>query len=330
MAENKDNDKAKQLLDESDYEYEKRIYDKQKQKQDELDEKRRAAIEERKKREKEAQKEHERQLAKERIELMKQKSVEVSEEESSDDDTEPEDDDGVSEDSTPSFKKKAENFIYLNKWWLGIAAVVIAVSVFLLYHQFTKKDPDLTVIVISNNKLEFKQKQLEEFFEKYVEDEDGNGYTYVSVITIPLTTKNDNSVEQTNYRSQFLALLHSTEDMLVITDSDTDPYYLEIMDHDLQSKFPRNKYIDENGFCMNMKLIADELEYEDMPNDVHLSIRQPVETVEDSKETALKNYDKNFKYLKKMVEDLTKKAEQTNDPGLKAKEKKTDNSSSAE
>ena len=332
MAEKNENENAKELLDESDYEYEKQIYDEQKQRQAEIERKRRAIIEERKRREKEAKIEHDKQIAKERIELMKLKNG-VSSAQSTvveiENDDEQTDDDNESVQSKSSFKKKADNFFYQNKWWLGIASIVLIVGIFLLYGQLTKKDPDLTVIVIANNDLEFKQDQLGKLFEEYVDDVDGNGYVHVSVIPIPLGKKDEKGVEQTQYRSQFLTLLHSTEDMIVVTDSDTDPYYMEIMDHDLKSKFPGNKYIDENGFSLNMKLVADKLEYENMPNDIHVSIRQDVPTVEDSLETAKKNYDKSFKCLEKMVNDLTKQAEQTNDPGLKAKEKKPVDSSLA-
>lgn len=319
MSDKNEKNKAEQLLDESDYEYEKRIYDQQKQLEAEREEKRRAAMEERKRKQKEAQKEHDRQIARERIELMKAKNSEENSEDGEPSDkqkSEQEDEDTESVEETVPFKKKAENFLYHNKWWLGILAVVLVVGGFIFFNELSRKDADLTIIVISNNGLEFKQQQVEKLFEEYVDDIDGNGYVHVSAIMIPLESGTVKTTEQQEYRSKFLSLLHSTEDMIVITDSKTDPYYTEILDHDLKSKFPGNKYISENGFSLNMKLVADRLEYEDMPNDIYINIRQPVATVEDSAETAQKNYDLNFKYLKKMIEDLTKKAEETNDPGL--------------
>ncbi len=49
-------DKAREILDESDYEYEKKIYEEEKRRQQELEEKKQAAIAARKKRQKEAEK----------------------------------------------------------------------------------------------------------------------------------------------------------------------------------------------------------------------------------------------------------------------------------
>ena len=336
MADKNDKNNSRALLDSEDYEYEKAIYDKEQQQQAELEAKRRAATEERKRREKEAQKEHERQLAKERLELIKQKGANA--EPAKAEENEPVEEDEIenteqSDEQTEtvvkkkSIVKKADNFFYHNKWWIGLSALVIFVAGFILYNELTKKRPDLTVYMIADNDLELRQPLLEEFFEQYVDDVDDNGYVHVEVQIIPLD-RSQNNQNQMDNNTMFLTEIHSTENMLVITDSNTDDYYMEIMDHDLKSKFPDNKYVDERGFSLNMQLVADQLEFEDMPNDVHISIRQAVATVDDSLETAQKNYDRNFGYLKKMIEDLTEKAKETNDQGLKTQPKNKNESSS--
>ena len=323
------------LLDSEDYEYEKEIYDKQKQEQAEIEAKRAALTEERRKREKEAKREHERQLARERIELMKQKSSapadsteDSNKNEQLAENQEPEEiEQEEAADNKKSFSKKADNFFYHNKWWLGMAAIILVIGGFILYNELTRKSADLTVIMIADNGLQYRQDELEEFFEEYAEDTDDNGYTHVSVQIIPLDRSN-NSQTQLDNNSKFLAELQSTDIMLVITDSNTDEYYMDIMDNELKSKFPDNKYIDDKGFSLNMQLIADKLGYEEMPNDIHISIRKPVATVDDTLETAKENYDKNLKYLEKMISDLTQKAKETNDSGLSTLPKSKESSSS--
>ena len=334
MSDTKETKKNSELLDSEDYEYEKKIYDEQKKQEMELEAKRAALREERKKREKEAQRERERQLAKERIELMKHKGEAVNDddkqEESSESESAEEDDDTQDETDTvkkKSFVKKADNFFYHNKWWIGLTVIVLCIGGFILYNELTRKRPDLTVYMIADNDLKQRQQPLEEFFEEYVGDLDGNGYVHVEVQIIPLDRTTNDQTQQDN-NTMFLSAIYSTENMLVITDSNTDDYYMEIMDHDLKSRFPDNKYVDENGFSLNMKLMAEKLDFDHMPNDIHISIRQPVATVEDSLETAQKNYDKNYKILEKMINDLTKQAEETNDPGLTTEPTKKDSSSS--
>ena len=315
------NDKAREILDKSDYEYEKKIYEDEKRRQQELEAKKQAAIAARKKREKEAIKERERQLARERIELMKKKNTEDSTLQESGQEEDAQEAQETAVKLSP--KKKIQNFIYLNKWWLILAGFVVFIAAFIIYHQLQIKKADLTVMMIANNGLTTKEKELEELFEEYVDDSDGNGYVHVNVIVMPLDPPS-NSQDQKDTRSKFLANLYSTESMLVITDTNTEYQYLEIMDHKLSEKFPGNKYVDEIGFSLNMQLVADKIGYKDMPNDVHISIRQPVATVEDSLETAKKNYDTAYKYLEKMIKDLTQKAKDSGDPGLSTPPKKLD------
>ncbi|MBQ8108186.1 MAG: hypothetical protein IJ129_05510, partial [Ruminococcus sp.] len=50
--------------------------------------------------------------------------------------------------------------------------------------------------------------------------------------------------------------------------------------------------------------------------DVHMSIRFPIKTMEYSKKEAKELYDKSFVVFKRIVEDITKRCEEENDPGL--------------
>ena len=62
--------------------------------------------------------------------------------------------------------------------------------------------------------------------------------------------------------------------------------------------------------------LFEELNFENMPNDIHLSMRTPVKTLGDSKETMQENYDKAFKVFKRIVDDMTEKAVEAGDKGL--------------
>ena len=79
---------------------------------------------------------------------------------------------------------------------------------------------------------------------------------------------------------------------------------------------PNNKYVDDMGMSWNMEVMAKELNFENMPNDIHLSMRTPVKTLGDSKETMQENYNKAFKVFKRIVDDMTEKAVEAGDKGL--------------
>ena len=264
---------------------------------------------ERRERERQEEKERERRLAQERIELMKLKSGVIDESESSI----KEEHDQIRE--LHGFEK-VQNFFYHNKVWIIFTIFIIAVAAFIFIDAARREKADLTVLMIANNGLETRQEELEEFFEKYTDDLDGNGYVHVEVIMIPLNSHSDDYQQQNVNSTKFLAQLQGGESILVITDSNTDEEFKSIMTPELPKEFPNNKYVDDMGMSWNMEIMAKELNFENMPNDIHLSMRTPVKTLGDSKETMQENYDKAFKVFKRIVDDMTEKAEEAGDKGL--------------
>ena len=288
------------LEDADDAEYERTLA----QQRREAEERERQVLEqaeaERRERERQEEKERERRLAQERIELMKLKS-------------------GVIDESESSIKEEHDQIRELHgfeKVWIIFAIFIIAVAAFIFIDAARREKADLTVLMIANNGLETRQEELEEFFEKYTDDLDGNGYVHVEVIMIPLNSHSDDYQQQNVNSTKFLAQLQGGESILVITDSNTDEEFKSIMTPELPKEFPNNKYVDDMGMSWNMEIMAKELNFENMPNDIHLSMRAPVKTLGDSKETMQENYDKAFKVFKRIVDDMTEKAVEAGDKGL--------------
>lgn len=311
----------KNLIPDEDFEYEKelarkaRLAEEDKEKEQELEEKERA------KAERERERAREQQLAKERVELMKMKSGVI------------EHSDAISE--TPDTTRKAQgfekvtNFFYHYKIPVIFAVAVIAAVTYMVYDAVTRKKPDLTVIMVANNGLEFRTQELEDFFEKYVDDRNGDGEVYVQVISCPLNP-NSTDMSQTSNQAKALAQLQTADNLFMIVDSNTDPDFLDVLYHDFGKDYPDNKYMTENGLSLNLKLFANEVKYESMPYDVVLGMRAPIKTVQDSKEKMQENFDRDVKVFEAIAEDLAKKAEETGDTGLEtppAKMKKGDSSS---
>ena len=156
------------LEDADDAEYERTLA----QQRREAEERERQVLEqaeaERRERERQEEKERERRLAQERIELMKLKSGVIDESESSI----KEEHDQIRE--LHGFEK-VQNFFYHNKVWIIFTIFIIAVAAFIFIDAARREKADLTVLMIANNGLETRQEELEEFFEKYTDDLDGNG-----------------------------------------------------------------------------------------------------------------------------------------------------------
>lgn len=306
-------DNKENLIPEDDYEYEKALAEKVREER----EKAKAEQAARAEKQKQLEKERDKRIQAEKIELMKLKNgvIEQSDELKEEHDQIPELH-GI---------EKLKNIWYHFKWLIIFIVFIVAVCAYIMYNTMSRTNPDLTVLMLANNGLQYRQEELEQFFEQYTEDINGDGEVSVSVVIAPLDNESKDQVYIAN-QSKVSGMIQAGDAMIMITDSNTDEAIKEIFKTDLSEDFPGNKYITDQGLSLNMKLFAKEVKFENMPNDVLMSIRYPQKTINVSLEKMQEKYDTDFKVFKKITEDLTSRAEQTNDPGLTTEPLKHDTS----
>lgn len=309
-------DNKNNFIPDDDYEYEKQLAEQEKLKREREEAEKAAQIE----RQKQLDKQRDKRIQAEKIELIKLKSGVIEQSESI-----KEEHDQIRE--LHGFEK-ISNFWFHHKIMILFTAFLVLVCAFIFYNTLSKDQPDLTVMMIANNGLAYRQEELEDFFEKYTEDLNGDGKVYVSVLIAPLDNKSHDELMMSN-QSKFFANLQTADCMLFITDSNTDDDIKNLMKSDLNKDFIDNDYITTQGLSLNMKLFAQQIKFENMPNDVILSIRQPVKTINSSLEEMEESYAENFKIFSAIANDLTSQAKETNDPGLTTEPIKKDNSSSS-
>ena len=277
-------DKNERLIPDEDYEYEKHLADIERERREALERAEAEAEAERKAYEKEQRRLRDQQIAADRIELMKLKSGVIEESETIKE---------VHEEARVlTTKEKISNFIYHNKIAI-IFVVFLIVTVTIIVVDMLKRDsPDMRIMMIADNGLAFRKDELEEFFEKYCDDLNGDGKVVVEVMILPINENSRDYQSQQSYNTKYMAELQEGDIIIVITDTNTDPYYTQPLAVDLDTLFPgKEEYFDKLGFKMNFSFLADELKYEEMPNDIHLGMRAPMKTLGDSKEDMQKNFD---------------------------------------
>lgn len=296
-----------ELIPEDDFEYEKKLAEEEREKRAEEQDRFRRREEELKNREKEKQRERDKKIAQDKIELMKLKTGVIDESEE------------IKEEHTEERKlkgfEKIANIWYHDKIWICFGIFIAAVVIFLIVDTVTREKADITVMLIADNGLSLHTDELSELMEKYTPDINGDGKVHVAVMNVPLNDRSTDTMYSTN-SSKFFANLQQGQIIMVITDSDTDPEYQQLMADDLPEQFPDNPYVDEKGLSLNFGFLARELNYDDMPNDIHLCLRRPVTTLDDSLEEMQENYDVNFEIFKAMADSLAEQAELTDDKGL--------------
>ena len=209
-----------ELIPDEDYEYERELADKERKERQQAQ----ASEEERtqmlKKQEREREKQRERELAKERVELMKIKSGVI------------EHSDAISE--TPDETRKPEgfekvtNFFYHYKIPIIFFVCMAIAAAYIIYDAVSRKKPDLTVLLIANNGLEFRTTEIEDFFEDYLDDRNDDGEVYCQVIACPLNS-NSSDMSQTSNQAKFMAQLQTGDNLFVIADSNTDKDFVKII-----------------------------------------------------------------------------------------------------
>ena len=309
------------LLDDEDFEYEKTLAEQAKAAREREEELYLQQLEEQKQREKQREKEREERLKRERLELMKLKSGVISDEEAT-----------IKEEHTEKTqlhgKAWVANFVYHYKFMIIFVVFLIIVTTFIIIDTVRREKADLTVVMIANNGLQTRQEELEEFFEKYTPDFDGNGYVHVDVVICPQGPDTSQVLGQDPNNTKLIAQMQEGKAVLFITDSNTEEDFMMMMTPALAADFPDSKYVDEDGMSWNFGFLAEELRFENMPNDIHLSMRIPVKTLGDTKKTMQENYDKSLEVFGNMLEDLTKRAEEAGDKGLETEPIKYDENSS--
>lgn len=294
----------KNFVPEDDEAYERRLYEEQKAyAMRNSEEYQKAQREAEKKREEERRK----QLAQDRIELMKLKSGVIEESETI------KEEEKVVRVLTP--KEKISNFFYHYKIPLIFATAMVLALGFIIYDAVTRTRPDMYVLSTCNNGLELRTEELQDYFEQFCEDLNGDGEVYVQVITAPLS--DDYQTNETN-QAKILTQLQMDKTIIVLTcdgnynlESQVDEnglytsenyVFADVFD-DLTKQFPDNDSVDRKGYHFYGESLKDALKWEEMPDNIIFSMRAPVRPMSGSYEDMKENYDIAKGVLEKIMAD---------------------------
>lgn len=297
------------FIPDDDYEYEKQAADEERKKREAAEQKKQEEKEARIRKQREAQKERERQLAKDKLDLMKMKAGIADEDEQ------------IKEEHTEARElhgwEKVANIWYHDKLWIILGACLIGVIVFIIIDTVNKVRPDLEILFVCDNVVQDDEtlNLLADMIAEYTPDLNGDGKVKVSIISCPLNPNKYDMLYTANSQ-KFYANIQLAKMIMVITDSNTDEVVQSAMSSDLPDRLPDNPYIDEKGLSLNFGFLADELNCPDMPNDMHLCLRTPVDSLNDSAEKMQEYYDQDLEILAAFANALSERAAAENDQGL--------------
>lgn len=300
------NSDIKNLIPEEDFDYEQKRFESEKNARERY-EKERLDYEERMVQER---KNYEKQLENEKVELVKLKTGVIDES------------DIIKEEISAPIKLSKKEWLK-NFWWhnkIIIIVVILAVAVvsYITYDTLSRVKPDLKIIMTVNNGLVNRTEEIENYFERFCTDLNGDGEVKVQVLSAPLTDDTDDYVQIQQYQEVYLANMQTGEVIFILTDdkTDTDIYSENESDNllsDLSSEFKDNEFVNNKGLALKGDYIEDVFKYHtNYPQNIYLGMRKPTKTLKDSKEDMQKNYDEAFKIFKAMSEDIKKNTKAVN------------------
>lgn len=209
--------------------------------------------------------------------------------------------------------EKFKNFIYHNKWWLGIASFMVIIAAFLIYDTLTTIRSDVRVMLLSDNdELQTHTEQIHEFFNSYVIDYNDDGRNYTDIVFIPISADQEKNISSgygyenslTNLSTQF----QLGECMMLIADSAADVYIEpETTLENLETYFPDCPYVDGCKLYLKDTDFAAMigLKPSDIPDDLYIAVRKIASNLS-TEETNKTNHDNAVETLKAVIKDLTK------------------------
>ena len=205
-----------------------------------------------------------------------------------------------------SFWKKISNFLYHNKWWLGITVFIAGIFVFLIVDFVTKERPDMIVLLLTDDaEMQSHTQQLEEYLEQFTDDENGDGKVHVDVYPIPVSENINDMDYYTGNATKLSAEFQMGEAVMLFTDTRANDYIMasETLT-DLSEKYPGHENIQKDGYYLRHTDFATKIDYPgNVDRDLAISLRKPVKT-SDSKEKMQETYDVAEKVFLRIMDDL--------------------------
>ncbi len=221
-----------------------------------------------------------------------------------------EESDSIKEETVEEVKmtlgQKIASFFYLNKWWLGIAAVFGFIAVFLIHNLVTRPNPDIIVLLIGENYTMAEESQLEEYIESFTGDFNENGKTEAAVYYIPYT-----GIETKDYANAVMgklsAELQSDESAIIIGNKLCADMLGDSVLVDLTTLYPENELVKDDKLMLKDSAFAEKIGVDEsvITDEWFIAIREPHKLMHTSEEKMQELYEKDFPVFDAIVKDIS-------------------------
>ena len=203
-----------------------------------------------------------------------------------------------------TFRERVSNFIYHNKWWMWIAAFLVAFTGFMIYQVVTTVHPDMIVLLIVHDDLlnATCNAQISEVFAQYIDDVNGDGKVVCDVYYMPASDETADRSGYTGDTTKLFAEFQIGEACLVISDESADKFIVpEHTLYDLESDLGQYTQTEQMRFFLSDTEFAKDIGWENpLDKDIYIGIRSVRKTM-DSEEKMQQTFDVSYPALQKFA-----------------------------
>lgn len=206
--------------------------------------------------------------------------------------------------------QKFKNFIYHNKWWLGIASFLTIMAAFLIYDTLTNIKADVLVMLLCDDtEFQNKKEDIAKYFDTLTEDYNDDGKKYADIIYIPISDDEDANMDGL-YESNITRLsaeFQMGETMLVIADGSSDSLVVPNENLiDLEKLYPNDPNVKSYAYHLKNTAFAERIGFNGaLPDDIYIGVRKVTKSLT-SEKSMQKNYDIAIDVLDNLINDLSK------------------------
>lgn len=205
--------------------------------------------------------------------------------------------------------QKFKNFIYHNKWWLGIGTFFAFIAAFLIYDKITSVKSDIMLMMLCDDTgLYEKYENMEIYFEGLAEDYNDDGKISTNMLYIPISEDEDANnigIYQSNL-NRLSAEFQLGETMLVIADKKSDDLVVpEENLVDLEKLYPDDPNVERYAFLLKNTAFAERIGFTgNIPDDLYIGVRKISSTLTPEKDMR-ENYERALDMLDKLIDDVS-------------------------
>lgn len=206
--------------------------------------------------------------------------------------------------------QKFKNFVYHNKWWLGITSFFVLIAAFLIYDKLSATKSDIIFMLLCDDtEIYSEYDDMIKYFDSITEDYNNDEKKYSNILYIPISD-NDDSNNIGLYESNLTRLsaeFQMGETMLVIADKKSDELVVPQENLvDLEKLYPDNPNVKGYAFYLKNTKFAERIGYTgSISDDMYIGLRKITKTLTSEKDMK-KNYDFAADMLDKLIKDLSK------------------------